>query len=121
MELLILLKLKWDLYAPVPKDFIKELVQLLPGDISKSDDVDLVARHASTYADVVAIGELLSSPIILGVNQQRIFSARLAKSGFQITDFVCGKIGDNLLDLHDFQRPYFFKTDRPSIFFDTNF
>ncbi|CAG5081037.1 Oidioi.mRNA.OKI2018_I69.PAR.g9771.t1.cds [Oikopleura dioica] len=57
MELLILLKLKWDLYGPVAKDFIKELVQLLPDDISKSDDVDLVARHASTYADVVAIDE----------------------------------------------------------------
>ena len=57
MELLILLKLKWDLYGPVAKDFIKELVQLLPADISKSDDVDLVARHASTYADVVAIGK----------------------------------------------------------------
>ena len=119
MELLILLKLKWDLYAPVPKDFIKELVQLLPGDISKSDDVDLVARHASTYADVVAIGELLSSSIILGVNQQRIFSARLAKSGFQLRISWVAKLKIIFWICMIFKDLIFLK--RIAIFFDTNF
>lgn len=66
MELLLLLKLKWDAYAPTAKDFlpllIGHLVQSEPN-LIPADHLVMVKRHAQAYVDLIAIDdEFLMSP-----------------------------------------------------------
>ena len=62
MELLVLLKLKWDPYAPTAKDFVATLLQsLVDSGVVESDHLVMVKRHAHTYVDLIAIGKSISN------------------------------------------------------------
>lgn len=64
MELLLLLKLKWDPYAPTAKDFLPILLgNLVENELLPSEHLVMVKRHAQTYIDLIAIDdEFLMTP-----------------------------------------------------------
>jgi len=58
MELLLLLKLKWDAYAPTAKDFLPLLIgHLVKSNLIPDEHLVMVKRHAQAYVDLIAIGK----------------------------------------------------------------
>ena len=58
MELLLLLKVKWDPYAPTAKDFLPMLLtNLMQNGILNEESQKMVKRHAQAYIDLIAIGK----------------------------------------------------------------
>ena len=58
MELLLLLKLKWDIMVPTTKDFLVELVNHL--EEAKFFDAEHKAgikRHANAFIDLITLGK----------------------------------------------------------------
>ena len=61
MELLLLLKLKWDIMVPTTKDFLVELVNQL--EMRKMFDTKHkqgIKTHANTFIDLITLGEYFS-------------------------------------------------------------
>ena len=59
MELLLLLKVKWDPYAPTAKDFLPMLLtNLRQNGFLNEESQKMVKRHAQAYIDLIAIGKL---------------------------------------------------------------
>ena len=57
MELLILLKLKWDIMVPTTKDFLVELLnQLEMARMFDSVHKDGIKTHANTFIDLITLG-----------------------------------------------------------------
>lgn len=58
MELLILLKLKWDIMVPTSKDFLLVLIKKLQQrKIVKNDDLEGIKTHANTFIDLILLGK----------------------------------------------------------------
>ena len=58
MELLLLLKVKWDPYAPTAKDFLPMLLtNLMQNGFLNEESQKMVKRHAQAYIDLIAIGK----------------------------------------------------------------
>ena len=67
MELLILLKLKWDIMVPTSKDFLLILIKKLQQrKIVKNDDLEGIKTHANTFIDLILLGKS-QNPIIWGL------------------------------------------------------
>lgn len=65
MELLILLKLKWDIMVPTSKDFLLVLIKKLQlRKIVKNDDLEGIKTHANTFIDLILLDDefLITSP-----------------------------------------------------------
>ena len=60
MELLILLKLKWDIMVPTSKDFLLVLIKKLQQrKIIKNDDSEGIKTHANTFIDLILLGKYI--------------------------------------------------------------
>ena len=58
MELLILLKLKWDIMVPTSKDFLLVLIKKLQQrKIVKNDDLEGIKTRANTFIDLILLGK----------------------------------------------------------------
>ena len=58
MELLILLKLKWDIMVPTTKDFLVELLnQLEMAKMFDPEHKDGIKTHANTFIDLITLGK----------------------------------------------------------------
>ena len=65
MELLILLKLKWDIMVPTSKDFLLVLIKKLQQrKIVKNDDLEGIKTHANTFIDLILLGESIRITLI---------------------------------------------------------
>ena len=76
MELLILLKLKWDIMVPTSKDFLLVLIKKLQQrKIVKNDDLEGIKTHANTFIDLILLGKSILRTLILWSNRllQRTF------------------------------------------------
>ena len=61
MELLLLLKLKWDIMVPTTKDFLVELVnQLEQRKMFDAKHKQGIKTHAITFIDLITLGEYLT-------------------------------------------------------------
>ena len=70
MELLILLKLKWDIMVPTSKDFLLVLIKKLQQrKIVKNDDLEGIKTHANTFIDLILLGESIRRTLILWLNR----------------------------------------------------
>ena len=70
MELLILLKLKWDIMVPTSKDFLLVLIKKLQQrKIVKNDDLEGIKTHANTFIDLILLGESIRRTLILWPNR----------------------------------------------------
>ena len=69
MELLILLKLKWDIMVPTSKDFLLVLIKKLQQrKIVKNDDLEGIKTHANTFIDLILLGEFQNSFFLLNMS-----------------------------------------------------
>ena len=70
MELLILLKLKWDIMVPTSKDFLLVLIKKLQQrKIVKNDDLEGIKTHANTFIDLILLGKSIRRTLILWSNR----------------------------------------------------
>lgn len=58
-ELVVLGKLKWNLAAVTPNDFIEHIVKRLP---LPEDKLDLIRKHVQTFIALCATGNGVSTP-----------------------------------------------------------
>lgn len=56
-ELLVLSRLKWDLAAITPNDFVSPILRRLPGWTKGKDMLPMIKKHASTFIALCAAGE----------------------------------------------------------------